>query len=170
MFKHIETLEIWGCGSLISLAPSVSSLGNLSHLDVWKCEGLLNLVTSSTAQSMRHLTKLRIRECEMVEEIVAGGEDGREDQITWDNLKSLELRCLASLTCFSRANHTFKFPDLEEVIVTRCPEMKAFSGGVSITPKLKSVKLAVGDAKGCWKGDLNTTIQQLCAELVSVYH
>ncbi|XP_052302596.1 probable disease resistance protein At4g27220 isoform X2 [Populus trichocarpa] len=160
LLQNLGTLEVRSCDSLINLAPSASSFGNLTALHVWDCEALKYLVTSSTARSLVQLSAMSIKECKMVTEIVASKGDEAGNEIIFWKLESLKLDCLASLTSFCSINFTFKFPSLTEVIVTNCPKMKTFSPGIS-TPKLQKVWLSEEKDKGHWERDLNITIQQL---------
>ncbi|XVF42853.1 hypothetical protein PTKIN_Ptkin01aG0399000 [Pterospermum kingtungense] len=66
-----ETLEVWSCYSLINLASASSSFQNLTYLDVLYCKGMTELIVSSKAQSLGCLVRMKIRECEMMTEIVA---------------------------------------------------------------------------------------------------
>ncbi|KAL9341503.1 hypothetical protein Peur_064828 [Populus x canadensis] len=160
LLQNLETLEVRSCDSLINLAPSASSFGNLTALHVWDCKALKYLVTSSTARSLVQLSAMSIKECKMVTEIVASKGDEAGNEIIFWKLESLKLDCLASLASFCSINFTFKFPSLTEVIVTNCPKMKTFSPGIS-TPKLQKVWLSKEKDKGHWERDLNITIQQL---------
>ncbi|KAB5529266.1 hypothetical protein DKX38_019347 [Salix brachista] len=161
LLQNLETLEVRTCDSLINLAPSASSFGNLTALEVEDCEALKYLVTSSTARSLVQLSVMSIKECKMVTEIVASNGDEAGNEIIFRKLESLKLDCLASLTSFCSVDFTFRFPCLTEVIVTNCPKMKTFSLGILSTPKLPKVWLSEEKDKGHWKGDLNITIQQL---------
>ncbi|KAJ6762671.1 RPP4C3 [Salix purpurea] len=161
LLQNLETLEVVNCGSLINLAPSASTFGNLTALHVCYCKALKYLVTSSTARSLVQLSVMSIRECEMVTEIVASSGDEAGNEIIFRKLESLKLHSLASLTSFCSVDFTFRFPCLTEVIVTNCPEMKTFSLGILSTPKLRKVWLSEKKDKGQWKRDLNITIQQL---------
>ncbi|KAJ6434503.1 hypothetical protein OIU84_018088 [Salix udensis] len=161
LLQNLETLEVLSCDSLINLAPSASSFGNLTALKVEDCEALKYLVTSSTARSLAQLSVMSIKECKIVAEIVAGNEDEAGNEIIFRKLESLKLVCLANLTSFCSVNFTFRFPRLTEVIVTNCPKMKTFSLGILSTPRLQKVWLSDEKDKGHWKGDLNITIQQL---------
>lgn len=161
LLQNLETLEVGCCDSLIYLAPSASSFGNLTALHVRDCKALKYLVTSSTARSLVQLSVMSIKECKMVTEIVASNGDEAGNEIIFRKLESLKLDCLASLTSFCSVDFTFRFPCLTEVIVTNCPKMKTFSLGILSTPKLQKVWLSEEKDKGHWKGDLNITIQQL---------
>ncbi|KAB5529224.1 hypothetical protein DKX38_019305 [Salix brachista] len=161
LLQNLETLRVMFCGSLINLAPSASSFGNLTALHVRDCKSLKYLVTSSTARSLVQLSVMSIKECKMVTEIVESNGDEAGNEIIFRKLKSLKLDCLASLTSFCSVDFTFTFPCLTEVIVTNCPKMKTFSLGILSTPKLQKVWLSEEKDKGHWKGDLNITIQQL---------
>ncbi|KAJ6694529.1 hypothetical protein OIU85_005233 [Salix viminalis] len=161
LLQNLETLEVRFCDSLINLAPSASTFGNLTALHVRDCKALKYLVTSSTARSLVQLSVMSIKECKMVTEIVASNGDEAGNEIIFRKLQSLKLDCLASLTSFCSVDFTFRFPRLTEVIVTNCPKMKTFSLGILSTPKLRKVWLSEEKDKGHWKGDLNITIQQL---------
>ncbi|KAB5529251.1 hypothetical protein DKX38_019332 [Salix brachista] len=161
LLQNLETLKVSSCGSLINLAPSASSFGNLTALHVRDCKALKYLVTSSTARSLVQLSVMSIKKCEMVTEIVASNGDEAGNEIIFRKLESLKLDCLASLTSFCSVDFTFRFPCLTEVIVTNCPKMKTFSLGILSTPRLQKVWLSEEKDKGHWKRDLNITIQQL---------
>ncbi|KAL9356191.1 hypothetical protein Peur_049444 [Populus x canadensis] len=162
--QTLETLVVQNCSSLIYLAPSRASFQNLTNLDVRDCKRLVKLVTSTTAKSLAQLTRMSIKDCGMVTEIVANEGEGIKDEIVFSKLEILELHLLPSLTSFCSEKHSFDFPSLVEVTVEQCPEMKFFSNGALSTPKLRRVKLTEEDKKGSWVGNLNTTIQQLSTQ------
>nr|TKS10903.1 putative disease resistance protein [Populus alba] len=151
--QTLETLTVRNCGSLIYLAPSRASFQNLTTLDVWDCERLVKLVTSTTAKSLAQLTRMSIKDCGMVTEIVANEGEGIKDEIVFSKLETLVLHRLPSLTSFCSKKHSFDFPSLVEVTVEQCPEMKFFSNEALSTPKLRRVKLTEEDKKGIlgWK-------------------
>ncbi|XP_011023690.1 PREDICTED: probable disease resistance protein At4g27220 [Populus euphratica] len=95
LLQNLVTLEVRSCDSLINLAPSASSFGNLTGLHIWDCEALKYLVTSSTARSLVQLSAMSIKECKMVTEIVASKGDEAGNEIIFRKLESLKLDCLA---------------------------------------------------------------------------
>ncbi|KAJ6380304.1 hypothetical protein OIU76_016879, partial [Salix suchowensis] len=119
LLQNLETLDVTSCGSLINLAPSASTFGNLTALHVRDCKALKYLVTSSTARSLVQLSVMSIKECKMVTEIVASNGDEAGNEIIFRKLESLKLDCLASLTSFCSVNFTFRFPCLTEKKWTR---------------------------------------------------
>ena len=68
----LESLEVYECHGLISVAPSSVSFQTLTILNVHNCNGLINLVTSTVAKSMLHLVELKVQCCNNLTEIVAG--------------------------------------------------------------------------------------------------
>ncbi|KAK6289410.1 hypothetical protein POUND7_000951 [Theobroma cacao] len=172
ILSNLETLEVLWCNDLINFGPSSASFRNLTTLEVEGCNKMINLVTPSVVQSLAQVTKIRIEYCERMTEIVAneGDEATYENEITFSKLKYLELYHLQSLASFCPGNHTFKFPSLEDLIVSSCPSLKVFSQGVSTTPQLQRVKESRNDHRGRWAGDLNTTIQQLYSEKGGYHH
>jgi hypothetical protein len=168
-FQNLEDLKVSKCGRLKNLVPSSISFQNLESLEVWECHGLSCLVTPSVAKSLVQLRKLVITKCNKMAKIVSdeGGEESG-NEICFSQLKTLELHCLPNLKGFNLSNRTIRFPLLEKVIVTGCPELKIFSNGVLNTPELTRVGLAENDerdqwgyyhGKKYWEGDLNTTIK-----------
>ncbi|XP_058000235.1 uncharacterized protein LOC110660411 isoform X2 [Hevea brasiliensis] len=159
LLQCLQTLKVIYCGSLINVAPSSSSsFLRLTTLEVNSCGRLKNLIMASTAKSMVQLSKMIIKNCEMMTEIVASDGDHNEDEIIFCKLKYLELSGLSSLTSFCTGNHVFNFPSLEIVIVKKCFRMKKFSGGFLITPKLRGIRLNKYADKQHWEGNLNETI------------
>ncbi|KAI4313432.1 hypothetical protein L6164_026415 [Bauhinia variegata] len=117
LVMHVEGLlhlEVQDCCVLKELVPSSTSFNHLRILQICKCDGLLHLVTLSTAKSLVRLETLIIKECSMMKEIVINeeNEDG-DHEITFSMLKFLELQQLSSLRSFSTGNFAFKFPSLE---------------------------------------------------------
>ncbi|MFQ6635710.1 hypothetical protein Gotur_010283 [Gossypium turneri] len=172
-FDHIcaslEHLKVWQCGDLINLGIDLSFFENLTTLDVWKCKEMLALITSSKARSLVCLVTMRIRECEMVREVIVSEEDDTSYEIVFSELKRLELLCLQSLTSFCSGSYTFRFPSLEQVTLSQCPRMKNFCQGELTTPKLHKVQLKETDFRGRWAADPNATIEQLNTEDPSLY-
>ncbi|TXG75698.1 hypothetical protein E1A91_1Z023300v1 [Gossypium mustelinum] len=162
----LECLEIFHCGNLINLGLNLSSFEKLTTLDVWKCNKMSELITSFKAQSLVCLVTMKIRECEMMREVVASDGNDTSYEIIFSALKHLELHFLQSLTSFCSGNYTLSFPSLEQVTLSKCPRMKNFYQGALSTPKLHKVQLTETDFNGCWVGDLNATVEQLYKEQV----
>ncbi|MBA0877994.1 hypothetical protein Goshw_008353 [Gossypium schwendimanii] len=78
---------------------------------------------------------MRIREWEMMTEVVARYRDETSYEIIFRALKRLELHCLQSLTSFCSRNYTLRFPSLEQLTET--------------------------NFRGRWASDLNATVEQL---------
>ena len=109
---------------------------------VSKCHGLINLATFSTVKSFVQLKELTLYECKRMREIITNeGEGEAGDEICFNQLKYLSLLDLPSLRSFHLGNCIIKFPSLENLTVTGCPELKIFSNGVLSMPKLKEVGL-----------------------------
>ncbi|XP_030959914.1 disease resistance protein At4g27190-like isoform X2 [Quercus lobata] len=182
-FQNLGILSVSECGRLKNLVPSSMHFRNLNFLSVRKCHGLINLATSSTVKSLVQLKELNIFECKRMREIVTNeGEGEAGDEICFNQLIFLHLDDLPSLRSFHLGNRTIKFPSLESLYVTRCPEMKIFSNGVLSMPKLKVVGLGengwsvyrkllpeedVNSAiKRFWEENYDPCVQQLFTEKV----
>ncbi|WJX31885.1 hypothetical protein P8452_20272 [Trifolium repens] len=162
--QDLEILSAWNCPSLISLVPSSTSFTNLTFLKVENCKELFYLITSSTAKSLVQLSTLKILNCEKMLDVVKIDEEKAEENIKFENLEYLELSSLPSFRSFCYEKQAFIFPSLLRFIVKGCPQMKIFSSGVTVAPYLTEIE--VEEEKMRWKGDLNTTIEQLFIEKV----
>nr|KJB45116.1 hypothetical protein B456_007G290700 [Gossypium raimondii]KJB45117.1 hypothetical protein B456_007G290700 [Gossypium raimondii] len=160
ILPKLETLEVHDCDNLICLGSSSASFQNLTTLDVWNCEAMKYLDTCLAVQGMAQLKKLRVRDCISMKEIVAteGGEATCD--IIFSRLRSLELVNLPRLKSFCSGSHTLRFPCLQELIVSGCPELEIFCKGVLSNPPLLQ-KVVCGKDNGHWCSDLNNTIQEI---------
>nr|AEB06129.1 Rpp4 candidate R7 [Glycine max] len=168
LLQRIERLVISRCMKLTNLASSIVSYNYITHLEVRNCRSLRNLMTSSTAKSLVQLTTMKVFLCEMIVEIVAENEEEKVQEIEFRQLKSLELVSLKNLTSFcSSEKCDFKFPLLESLVVSECPQMKKFAR-VQSAPNLKKVHVVAGEKdKWYWEGDLNGTLQKHFTDQVS---
>ncbi|CAJ2639485.1 unnamed protein product [Trifolium pratense] len=162
LLQNLEELFVRGCPSLINLVPASTFFTNLIILKVENCKELTYLITSSTAKSLVQLTTLKIMNCEKMLDVVKIDEEKAEENIIFENLEYLELSSLPSFRSFCYGKQTFIFPSFLRFIVKGCPQMKIFSSGVIVAPYL--TKIGVEEGKKRWKGDLNTTIEQLFIE------
>ncbi|XP_044475557.1 uncharacterized protein LOC123203299 isoform X2 [Mangifera indica] len=165
--QTLETLKVWRCHCLTYLMPSVICFKNIKNLVVYHCNGLKNILVCLAITTLVHLTTISVRECESMTEVIAIEVNTTKEKIVFNQLKLLELHCLKSLTCFCSANYAFRFPCLEQVIVSHCPNMKTFSQGGLSTPKLNEVQLTEKiNAESFWKDDLNSTIEQMFSNML----
>ncbi|XP_044471570.1 uncharacterized protein LOC123200443 isoform X2 [Mangifera indica] len=164
--QNLQTLRIWNCHHLRYLMPSSHIwFKNIKHLEVYSCNGLVKILACSVVRTLVQIKTIKIKKCKLVTEVITTEYEieTTEEEIVFNQLETLEFHCLKSLTCFCSANYAFRFPCLEQVIVSQCPNFKIFSPGGLSTPKLKKVELTKNiDAEHIWKGDLNSTIQHMC--------
>ncbi|XP_044486364.1 probable disease resistance protein At4g27220 [Mangifera indica] len=164
---NLQILQVFRCHCLTILMSSAMPFKNLKTLEVDSCDGLAKVLTSEATKTLVNLTTVRIRECKLLIEVIAHKGD-KEEEIVFGQLKVLELHCLSSLAFFCSANYSFKFPCLEQVIVSQCPKLNVFSQGVLSTPLLKKVQLTEpsDDVEYYWNDDLNSTIQQMFTNML----
>ncbi|KAG4922374.1 hypothetical protein JHK86_051187 [Glycine max] len=156
LLQRIERLVISRCMKLTNLASSKVSFSYMTHLEVMNCRSMRSLMTSSTAKSLVQLTTMKVSFCEMIVEIVAENEEEKVQEIEFRQLKCLELVSLQNLTSFSSSEMChLKFPLLESLVVSECPQiMKKFS-------RVQSAPDHFGE------GDLNDTLQKQFRDQVS---
>ncbi|XP_028775902.1 uncharacterized protein LOC114732734 [Neltuma alba] len=158
----LERLYVDLCSNLKSLVPSSVTFNQLSILAVHNCNGLIYLITSSTARSLVKLTELIVRECDSIEQIVV--EEGREstNEITFNCLKVLRLESLPKLKIFcSSSNCGLKLPVLEKLVIRQCARMESFSVTDTSAPLLREILTYQQDVKWFCEGDINSTLNKM---------
>ncbi|XP_060670028.1 uncharacterized protein LOC132800433 [Ziziphus jujuba] len=134
---------IWQYGRLPNNAESFCQL---EDVEVEKCKNLMGIFSSGMHTRLGNLKRLKISECEMVEEIfemetsncgieeVAGKQEGLETVVSPDDafvfplLQKIKLQSLPNLVSFYAGTHTLRFPSLKSLKLTECLKVKAVSG------------------------------------------
>ncbi|PHT37317.1 hypothetical protein CQW23_25017 [Capsicum baccatum] len=144
---NLEVLYIWEANSITALcshqlpAPYFSKL---EALEVQNCGELRNLMSPSVARALLNLRKLRIEECQSMEEVITEDQEQQGEQIMIEPLflvlEVVILDMLPKLRHFFLTKYTLEFPFLRALQIHVCPEMKKFvqQGSVS-TPSLECV-------------------------------
>ncbi|XP_028769729.1 uncharacterized protein LOC114727182 [Neltuma alba] len=165
-FSNLKTLSVSRC-DIVKLVPLhvLKYLNNLEELKVESCDMLetvfyfedLNdykeIVSSSMAVPLKelrleYLPKLKnvlapsICHQNQIEEIIPRQEEDNEDtEIIFSKLELLELHELPRLKRFCSQNYTFKFPLLQSVTITECPQLTTFCSGAIHAPQLQNVRV-----------------------------
>ncbi|KAF8019966.1 hypothetical protein BT93_G0603 [Corymbia citriodora subsp. variegata] len=145
------------------ILPFQRYIRHLQTLDVSHCDGLPKMFTPTIAENLVALTKLKISNCKMLTEVIHDEKGGEGRVVAFNQLKYMELDGLIRLRSFSSSGYTLMFPLLEDIIVTRCPNMKFFSQGPIKASKLGRVQ--VSKKAWFWAGNLNITIQNMFEEM-----
>ncbi|GKV27868.1 hypothetical protein SLEP1_g36988 [Rubroshorea leprosula] len=178
IIEHVKSLnKIWND------QLEVNSFCQLTLMSIVSCEKLMTIFPFSMVERLQRLDKLRIWNCDSLEEILESQEpsisqsqaqkatplplletvtcleDDVKDEIVFSKLKYLQLCGLPRLSSFCFVKCKFEFPFLEEVILMDCPSMQTFSMDEIRTPKLQKVKLTGDVDEGFWDDNLNSTIQ-----------
>ncbi|KAM7477653.1 hypothetical protein LguiA_025866 [Lonicera macranthoides] len=132
-----------------------------------------------------NLQHLKLSDCWMIEQVIRTEEGEKEedeedifevkmmDKIVFPQLRIISLDELENLRVFCIRKHDFELPLLEEVFIAKCPNMKTFSYGQLITPKLEQVWIYGVDVfndQSRWKGDLNSTLAYMSARENPMMH
>jgi hypothetical protein len=161
ILHFLENIYVRHCSSLMKLVPSSVTFNYLTYLEVTNCNGLINLITYSTAKSLVKLTTMKIKMCNWLEDVVNGKED-EMNKIEFYSLQHLELVSLPRLCLFCSCSCPMMFPLLEVVVVKECPRMEHFSLGVTSTIFLQHIQIEEeNDEENHWAGDLNGTIKKM---------
>ncbi|RDY12350.1 putative disease resistance protein, partial [Mucuna pruriens] len=166
LLQRVERLVIQGClNKFTNLVSSSVSFSYLTHLEVRSCTGLRYLLTTSIAKSLVQLTTMKVSLCKRMVEIFAENKEEKVQEIEFRQLKSLELVTLQNLKSFCSSEECdFKFPLLENLVVSGCSQMTKFSK-VGSAPNLRKVHVVATEKdKWYWEGDLNGTIQKFTAQ------
>ncbi|KAI9112225.1 hypothetical protein K1719_016748 [Acacia pycnantha] len=146
----------------LSMYPELKDSCQLTYLEVQNCNGLIHLITSSTAKSLVSLETMIIRNCNSLEQVVVEDRDESKDAIAFRNLCVLELECLPRLKMFCSSSYCLlELPWLYEVVISNCPRMEIFSLGKTDAPMLERVLTQKEDEKEQWQGGLDTTVTKI---------
>ena len=154
-----KLMHIWKKGP-----ERIMGFGNLRLLDVWRCNSLTYLFSPSMAKLLVMLEKIRVVDCEKIEEILARvGEEEEEKEVLFFKVNSIVLHHLPNLKCFCSETNALEWPSLEEIRVIGCPNLSTFIPSNLNTPKLEGVYNSYWkEEKLChWMGDLNATIEYI---------
>ncbi|XP_031258427.1 uncharacterized protein LOC116116502 [Pistacia vera] len=114
-FKDVNSTEIW-----YNQHPNFF-YQNLTHLFLWNCRNIKYAFPSSIAKSLHQLQQLKIRNCKVLEEIIAKEEEANAViNFVFPNVVLLKLQNLPKLTAISHGIHTSKWPMLKELVVIKC--------------------------------------------------
>lgn len=170
ILRRVELLLLKRCPCMTTVVSSSTSLSSLVNLEVDNCDGLENLMSPSTAESLGQLNTMKVTKCKNLMEIV-GKDAGNASKVVFKKLKTLELVSLKKLQSFCNSESCeFEFPSLERLVVSACYNMKKFSDKVTrrSTPILQNVYAILEQEKKryCWEGDLNATIHKMFLDKV----
>ncbi|EEF40599.1 probable disease resistance protein At1g61190 [Ricinus communis] len=155
-FKHV----------LLKIPPEISAFQNLKKINIEYCDHLKYLFSPPVAKLLVKLEVVRIIECKMVEAMVAEEKleaEARSDRIVFPRLRFLELQSLHKFKSFCIENSvTVELPLLEDLKLVHCHQIRTFSYGSVITPKLKTMRI---DSRYYQlEKDLNTTLLEMCSK------
>ncbi|KAH7542159.1 hypothetical protein FEM48_Zijuj02G0043700 [Ziziphus jujuba var. spinosa] len=105
------------------------------------CDALENLMASAAAaQSLQQLTEMMLCNCKRMTQIMGSNHEAEcdveteQNEIGFSNLQILRLHDLCSLGKFYSGNNIIRLPNLEQLIVNKCPELRTFSHGTVYSP------------------------------------
>ncbi|KAI7990979.1 Protein HEAT-STRESS-ASSOCIATED 32 [Camellia lanceoleosa] len=144
----------------------------LKILRLYHLPNLVSFFLEVIATSATSTERLQIKNCSMMEEVVAKeeGEEKEENRTPLPKLKCLELKDLPELKSFCHVTHDWELPLVDDITILNCPKMKSFSPGVVCTPKLQCVFVkerkykwppGIEGEDWLWISDLNQTIMHL---------
>ncbi|KAE8652346.1 probable disease resistance protein At5g63020 [Cucumis sativus] len=138
-FDSLERIEVEKCKNLKYLLPSSIAFLNLKELHIKKCNGMINLFSSTVTKKLVNLSSIKVSYCKGMRCMVEVDQAENDEIITFKKLSTLELDYLPRLDSFYSGKCMLEFPCLESLVIKRCPEMKTFSYGVIIAPRLQTL-------------------------------
>ncbi|RYR04192.1 uncharacterized protein LOC107647161 isoform X1 [Arachis ipaensis] len=143
--------SIWG----LNIVRHVS-FTQLTSIEIARCNNLKCVMSYSVAKSLVEIKELKVKNCEMIEEIVKKEEEGKimnmgagcKDKTLFPKLEKLSLENLPNLRCFCYGDYDYdiplsnenedkkkqeqvqvSFPQLKEISLTGVPNLQCFCGG-----------------------------------------
>ncbi|KAF4359535.1 hypothetical protein F8388_003538 [Cannabis sativa] len=134
ILDRMNTGKLWPDQLMVSSSSS-SYMQNLTSLEVEECNNLKYLFSFSLAQKFVNLKKIKVKNCEAMEDIIKVVDQPGEEALHMERidlfpkLQSLELDGLSSLQrfcCVTDSSSCMVFPLLSKLTIEDCPQMKAF--------------------------------------------
>ncbi|KAK9726959.1 hypothetical protein RND81_05G248500 [Saponaria officinalis] len=129
----LEKLSVVDCPKIEHFWLGFFVAPELQDLDLDDCPLMLHfLIEEEDVINLPSLQTVHIRNCPNMKSISPGC-------LTAPNLKEVKLRECNSMQCFlEKSNHNgcTELPSLEKVHIRKCPNIKSFSGGRLLAPKL----------------------------------
>jgi len=167
--EKLETLKLESCPRIEKIVSCAVSFINLKQLWVMFCDTMEYLFTFGTLKSLVKLETLTVTNCESMKEIAKNEDEDGCDEMVFGRLRCIDLNGLPSLVSFYSGNATLQCSCLDVVWVIKCPSMETFSLGVINTPKLMGIQTSPGDLDLILEDDLNTTIDRLFHQQVTLH-
>ncbi|CAJ1949990.1 unnamed protein product [Sphenostylis stenocarpa] len=164
--EMLHELNVFSCPHLTTLEHSVS-FSCLRVVYIYNCPNLQYLFTFSAAKRLMNLGEIRVEECESVKEIVAKEGDATSEATEFEQLHTIALESLPSLTCFYPGSDTLHLPSLINVHIKECPNMKTFSQGIIDAESFQGIQILLDSNKDLlFHQDLNTTVKRMSQQQV----
>ncbi|EXB53704.1 hypothetical protein L484_008988 [Morus notabilis] len=133
-FHGLEILFVRRCDSLTNLIPFSMCFQNVTILRIAACNGMVSLLSCSTARYLSRLQTLSIIKCQRMQEVISSEWcDSDTGEIVFEQLETLALHKLPRLSSFHSGKFTVRFPKLKTVVVMQCPEVKSLRNVASPT-------------------------------------
>ncbi|KAI3824838.1 hypothetical protein L1987_06309 [Smallanthus sonchifolius] len=126
--------EIDACWSLCQYPRCIS---------IDTCNELSSVVPWYAVRQMKKLQELQIWRCERMMEVFES-ESSTNNVDEGSASETLGLNDLPSLKGFFLGMNDFRWPSLDNVVISDCPEFMVFTSGQSKTPKLKYIETSLG--------------------------
>ena len=120
--KHVWSMDPQG----------IITFAKLCTVEINRCWSLKSVFPTSVAETLMQLEKLEIKDCAMVEEIVAN-EEGIETTtlFVFPKLTTLRLHNLPELKSLYPERHTSEWPSLRSLDIQKCNKLKIFGSNKS---------------------------------------
>nr|GEV54515.1 NB-ARC domains-containing protein [Tanacetum cinerariifolium] len=125
----MDSLEIlWSC------PDEYISFHDLVKFEI-HLENIKRLFPVSVAKGLVNLQSLILKYCNNLESVICVG-DEEEADFEFPRLTLIRIECLAKLKSFCNGYSTIKYPSLEEMCISYCPNMKTWGYGIHDMPKM----------------------------------
>ena len=122
--KRLRLVSLCGLWSLWHTKQSLASLQNLTVVEIIECGPLRYLFPHSIAQSLQQLEFLKIKECRLLERIVAKAEEGEPmdcaQSVGFPNLKVVQVEGCRNLTSLLSVTNMRSLQQLNKITIIKC--------------------------------------------------
>ena len=118
----------------------IQGFQKLTSIEVSKCHRLRYLFPTSIAKLLMELQRIKIEECDTIENIVErDGEEEATDIILFPRVSYLKLRNLPNMLSFCIKAYSFERSSIKEIYLRHCPKLKTFGSEIQSPRKSKEV-------------------------------
>ncbi|CAN6700224.1 unnamed protein product [Malus baccata var. baccata] len=134
--KHLKISKCQALQMVYDTSSTIQMNGfecpNLNSVEIDSCDSLENVFPASVAKDLKQLSKLKVKNCGLMEEIVVNeGPQMTYEEFWFPKVASMEFDNLPQLRSFYAALHVSNWPSLKKLNFMKCGGVEIFAAEFS---------------------------------------